>query len=63
MTTESDAIIEETRESRRRMSEKAGHNPGKFIEYLKTFNRKYESQIKRYQELHCVNHAASERTE
>ena len=50
----SDDIIEEIRESRRRMSEQCGHDPVKLIEYLKTFNKKYAAQIKRYRKGHRV---------
>ena len=48
MKTDSDSVIREVRESRIRMSEQSGHDPFKFIEHLKTFNRKYATQVKRY---------------
>lgn len=44
----SEAIIEEIRESRRRMSEKCGHDPTIYVEYLKTLNDKYAAQVNRY---------------
>ena len=48
MKTDSDSVIREVRESRIHMSEKAGHDPVKFIEHLKSFNRKYATQVKRF---------------
>ncbi|MBM4048802.1 MAG: hypothetical protein FJ279_27175 [Planctomycetes bacterium] len=44
----SEAVIEEIRASRRRMSEEAGHDPAKYIERLKAFNTKYAAQVERY---------------
>jgi len=41
-------VIEEIRESRRRMSEQSGHDPAKYIAYLKTFNIKYSAQVEKY---------------
>ena len=46
----SETIIEEIRESRRRMSEQCGHDPAKYIELLKKFNDKYSVQVARYRE-------------
>ena len=43
-----ESVIEEIRESRRRMSKECGHDPAKFIAYLKTFNAKYSSQVEKY---------------
>jgi hypothetical protein len=40
--------IEEIRESRCRMSEQCGHDLGKYIEYLKTFNDRYSAQVAAY---------------
>ena len=45
----SDDVIEEIRESRRRMSEQVEHDPWKYVEYLKAFNRKYATQVERYE--------------
>lgn len=41
-------VIEEIRESRRRMSEQSEHDPATYIEYLKTFNAKYSAQVEKY---------------
>jgi hypothetical protein len=46
--TETEAIIEEIRQSRRQMSEHCGHDPTAYIEYMKQFNEKYSVQVKRY---------------
>jgi hypothetical protein len=51
MTT-SDAIIEEIRESRKRMSEECDHDPAKLIAYLKQYEKKCQSQIKVYRDKH-----------
>jgi hypothetical protein len=50
----SERIIEEIRESRRIMSKQCGHEPGKYVEYLKTFNQKYSAQVNRYRKGHQV---------
>lgn len=47
--TDAERVIEEIRESRRRMSEQCGHDPGKLIEYLQTFNRKYVAQVAEFE--------------
>lgn len=44
----SETIIKEIRESRRRISKQCDHDPAKYIEYLKMFNRKYSAQADRY---------------
>lgn len=46
----SESVIEEIRQSRRRMSEQCGHNPAKYIDLLKTFNDKYATQIERFRQ-------------
>ncbi len=43
-----ETVIAEIRESRRRMSEQCGHDPAKYIEYLKTLSDKYAVQVARY---------------
>ncbi|MGD0090809.1 MAG: hypothetical protein ABSE73_12890 [Planctomycetota bacterium] len=48
----SEEVIEEIRESRRRMSRECGHDPARYIQYLKTFNRKYSAQVQKYRRLH-----------
>jgi hypothetical protein len=48
----SETVIEEIRESRRTMSAQCGHDPAKYIEYLKAFNDKYAAQVARYREEH-----------
>ncbi len=50
----SETIIEEIRESRRRMSKECGHDPARYVEHLKTFNRKYVAQVDRYRKEHPV---------
>ena len=62
MKTDSDTVIKEIRESRRHMSEQSGHDPGKYIEHLKTFNRKYATQIEQYQKLRRLSLAERERS-
>lgn len=44
----SECVIEEIRESRRRMSEQCRHDPPKHIEFLKTFNDKYCVQVEKF---------------
>jgi hypothetical protein len=46
--TDTEAIIEQIRESRRQMSEVCGHDPATFIEYLKKLNEEYSVQVERY---------------
>lgn len=41
-------VIDEIRESRSRMSEQCGHDLAKYLEYLKTFNSKYSTQVAGY---------------
>jgi len=48
----SDTIIDEIRESRRRMSKECGHDPARYIKYLKSFNRKYAAQVEKYRTQH-----------
>ena len=52
MTT-AESVIEEIRESRRRMSRDCGHDPSKLIDYIQTFNRKYASQVEEYRKRHA----------
>lgn len=49
----SEAIIEEIRESWRRMSENCGHDPTTYVEYLKMLNDKYAVQVEKYRKEHC----------
>jgi hypothetical protein len=44
-----DPVIEEIRESRKRMSAECGHDPRKFIEYMKQFNEKYADQVREWE--------------
>jgi hypothetical protein len=43
-----DAVIDEIRESRRRMSSQCGHDPKRYVEYLKALSPKYADQVERY---------------
>ena len=43
-----DEVIEEIRSGRRSLSQKAGHDPARLIEHLKTLNTKYRIQIRRF---------------
>ena len=45
----SQAVINEIRESRTRMSRECGHDPSKLIAYLQRYNRKYATQVSQYQ--------------
>jgi len=56
----SESVIEEIRESRRRMSEQCGHDPARYIELLKSLNNKYPAQVERYRQE--FNHAVAENT-
>ena len=47
-----ESVIEEIRESRRRMSRDCGHDPSRLIDYMQTFNRKYASQVEEYRKRH-----------
>ena len=51
MTT-TESVIEEIRESRRRMSRDCGHDPSSLIDYMQTFNKKYASQVEEYRKKH-----------
>jgi hypothetical protein len=57
-----DEVIEEIRESRRRLSAECGHDPARYIERLKAFNRKYGAQVVRFQQQHATPGRESERT-
>ena len=46
--SEIDKIIEEIRESRRRMSAECGHDPARYIEMMKAYNEKFAEQVERY---------------
>ena len=50
MMTTAESVIEEIRQSRRRMSKECGHDPAQYIDYLKGFNDKYAAQVKRHRE-------------
>lgn len=58
---ENETVIEEIRESRRRMSKDCGHDPAKYIEYMKTFNRKYAAQVAVYRKEHVRTKVVSAR--
>ncbi|MBI4178641.1 hypothetical protein HY522_04335 [bacterium] len=45
-------IIEEIRQSRRRMSLECGHNIRRYIRALKRFNIKYSAQVTQYRQTH-----------
>ena len=47
MTT-AETVIEEIREARRRMSAECGHDPERYVKYLKEFSRKYSAQVEKY---------------
>jgi len=47
MTAEQ-AVIEEIREARRRMSAECGHDPDRYVKYLKELSRKYSVQVEKY---------------
>ena len=59
----SDAVIEEIRQARRRMSEECGHDPVRYIRYLKTLNDKYSTQVERYRKEHAERRVEGGRTE
>ncbi|MCP4121725.1 MAG: hypothetical protein GY751_08215 [Bacteroidetes bacterium] len=46
-----DEAIQEIRSVRHRISEEFGHNPQKYIDYLKNQNIKYNRQIELYRKL------------
>jgi hypothetical protein len=60
--TISEAVIDEIRESRRRMSEQCGHDPAAYVAYLKTFNDRYSAQVERYRKEHRPAFADTTRT-
>jgi hypothetical protein len=43
-----DAVIDEIRESRLRMSSQCGHDPSRYVDYLKGFSQKYAEQVEQY---------------
>ncbi len=47
MTSEQ-AVIEEIREARRRMSAECGHDPDRYVKYLKELSWKYSAQVEKY---------------
>ncbi len=49
MTT-AEHVIEEIRESRRRMSAECGNDPARYVAYLKGFNDKYPAEVKAYRD-------------
>ena len=51
MTT-AESVIEEIRESRRRMSRDCGHDPSRLIEYIRTFDKEYASQVEEFRKRH-----------
>ena len=55
-----DTILDEIRESRRRMSKECGHDPATYFEYLRTFDQKYAAQIERYRTQHPIAVAKAE---
>jgi hypothetical protein len=50
--TETQAVIEEIRQSRRQMSKECGHDPATFIEYMTKFNEKYSAQVDKFRKEH-----------
>lgn len=58
----SNEIIDEVRESRRRMSTECAHDPARYVAYLKTFDQKYAAQIERYRREHAVFVSKAEST-
>ncbi len=57
--TDAESVIEEIRESRKRMSERCDHEPAKLIAYLRAFNEKYATQIQEYERAHPSSSSAS----
>lgn len=53
--TEMDSIIEEIRRSRSRMSEECGHDLHRYLQRLKTFNRRYAAQVEKYRKLRSAS--------
>ena len=45
MKTETEMVIDEIREGRRRLSEQFGHDPAKYVAYLKALDQKHKTQI------------------
>jgi len=46
--TAAEQIIDEIRESRRKLSAQCGHDPVKYIALLKEFNEKYAAEVAAY---------------
>ena len=44
-------LIENIRESRKRMSKECNHDPETYIKYLKSFNIKYAKQVDAFEKL------------
>lgn len=63
MTTAVTAIMEEIRQSRCCMSAQCGHDPSRYIEYLKQFNRKYSDQVQRYENMRRAGAESSDPAE
>ena len=55
-----DTILDEIRESRRRMSKECAHDPARYVKYLRTFDQKYAAQIERYRREHRIPASKSE---
>jgi len=47
---ETDKVIEEIREARRILSAQHNHDPIRYIDYLKSLDKKYSKQVAMYQE-------------
>jgi len=52
-------LIEQVRESRRRMSEACEHDLSRYITYLRSFNIKYAEQVARFESLRSHKHPAT----
>ena len=48
MSKRTDQVIEEVRESRRRMSAECGHDPVRLAQLLQTYNERYAAQVRKY---------------
>ncbi|MBM4035382.1 MAG: hypothetical protein FJ291_26870 [Planctomycetes bacterium] len=57
--TDADRAIEEVRRSRCAMSQRCGHDMARFVEYLRTFDRRYAEQVQRYNDLYRAAPAES----
>ncbi len=53
----SDKVIEQIRESRRRMSEECGHDPARLVELIRRMQPRYSKQIRKYERTHDVSRA------